>query len=85
MKNNKKLFERENLGMISSDAQMIFTTAMVRGLMNAAYAPPQIKPCVLFTAIDPSGGGSQSDYAICSIYIEKVRTCVYDDYVLVCD
>jgi hypothetical protein len=70
MESDQHLFMRENLGMITSNTQYMFPAHMVNGLRQAP-AFRVLRPCdVLFCAIDPSGGGTQSDYAMATVCVE---------------
>jgi hypothetical protein len=68
---DKHLFMRENLGMISNSTQFMFPPHMVKRLHDATPFQFSRKCNLLYCAIDPSGGGTQSDYAVSTICVEK--------------
>ena len=67
-------FARENMGLIASDRTFILSRAEVARLREKPRIQDlSFKPQVLYLAIDPSGGGKSSDFAIVStaVYGEK--------------
>lgn len=70
MKHNPSLAAREIGGITVSDLQFIFKKYLL-SLHGAPLHKFQYNPHVIHLAIDPSGGGKGSDWAIMSISIEN--------------
>jgi hypothetical protein len=70
MEADSNLFMRENMGMLCSNTQFLFMPKLVNQFHSASPRQRKRRPHVVFVCIDPSGGGTQSDYAICSICVE---------------
>ena len=64
---DSNLHLRENMGMVASGTQYIFTSPDVSKFLQPqrrfAWTRP---PPVVYSAVDPSGGGTQSSYAVCT-------------------
>jgi hypothetical protein len=75
MSSDPELFMRENLGIVASTNVFLFEKEWIRWCFAAAPCRFERHPDVVYVAIDPSGGGSQSDYAICSAAFER-GTCI---------
>lgn len=69
MQGQGTLFDVENLGRTQSDAHYVFNRDWVRTLQAAPLYRWPRPPDLLFMAIDPSGGGTQSDYALATVGI----------------
>jgi len=67
LRSSVNTFNRENMGMVATDSQFMFPAYFVRALHKAPLFHISYNPDLLFLAIDPSGGGSQSDYAMATI------------------
>ena len=67
MAGQDSLFMRENMGMRTSDNNYVFPASGVTVLSAALPTKWLRNPDVLFCSIDPSGGGSQSEYALCTV------------------
>jgi len=61
---DKELFARENLGIILTNTEYFIKREWVRDLQQRPRYNHSAPPPLLFCAIDPSGGGDQSSYAI---------------------
>lgn len=66
MASDPTMFQRENMGIIASDNVFLFKKVWIDWLFAKERYSPLYKPGIVYIAIDPSGGGSQSDWAICS-------------------
>lgn len=67
------LFMRENMGMITNSTQFMYSAALVNQLRQAPRFRVTRPNDVLYLAIDPSGGGTRSDYAMCSLFVENAH------------
>jgi hypothetical protein len=68
MASNPALRDRETRGSVASTKRFILTEELVdRVAARAKHDFPEGKPGVLYSAIDPSGGGAGSDYAIVTL------------------
>lgn len=56
--------DRETRGVVASTKRFIVSEDQILSLKNRPLYEFPTKPDVLYTAIDPSGGGLGSDYAI---------------------
>lgn len=70
MESDEHLFLRENLGMLSNANVYVFRGPSIQWLHDAPHYRLQSSPDILYCAVDPSGGGSQSDYAMVTVAIE---------------
>lgn len=68
-----ELNARENKGIIITNTRFIFNAKMVRALLEAPRLPlaqgAATRPLSVTMCVDPSGGGSGSDYAVCSTMV----------------
>ena len=76
MESDPELYTRENMGVVVSKKQFLFDPRLIKAFFAI---PPFISTHGItdaHVAIDPSGGGSQSDYAICSAFNAHGRKVV---------
>ncbi len=66
-----KLHSRENMGVLDGEDQSVFARSAVLQFFEQPEMPLRHDPGVVYVAIDPSGGGSLSDYAILSMVREQ--------------
>lgn len=67
MQSNPELYQRETMGMLSNTVSYLFRSAEIQIFRNQPAFAWERNPDVLFLAVDPSGGGTQSDFALCTI------------------
>ena len=67
MDGRDKLFLNENMGMRTNTNNYVFPSIGISRLSVATPHRWDRNPDVLFCAIDPSGGGKQSEYAMCTV------------------
>ncbi len=77
MKSNPMLFEREMLGLMkSSDSLFVFDPVLVDAFHHRPCYRFSLFPKLVWVAIDPSGGGSLSNYAILSMAFQRQHSIV---------
>lgn len=87
---NPDLRDRETRGVIRSSLHYVFPTLIVDALRKRVHAEfGEGKPDVLYSGIDPSGGGEGSDYAIFTMAIHQgcitvSACCQYFTYFSIC-
>ena len=67
MEANPLLHARENMGMRANDTHYLFRPQYIQNLRDRTPIVFPESADVVFCAVDPSGGGSQSDYAMATI------------------
>lgn len=78
MSTNPSLRDRETRGIVKSERRFILTEREILALKERApfeFSDGR-RPDVLYTAIDPSGGGQGSDYAVCTMTLFDGRPVV---------
>lgn len=69
--------DRELRGVVASTKRFILTPEQIESFKNRArHVFDAGSPDVLFTAIDPSGGGASSDYTIVTIAFVNAQPVV---------
>jgi hypothetical protein len=77
MKADPLLFEREMLGLVrSSDSMFVFDPKLIDEFNLAPRHHFSQPPSIVWVAIDPSGGGALSNYAILSMTFQKGKSIV---------
>ena len=87
--NNKQLLLRETMGIITGSVGQVWSNNTIRGFIYAPRITIEQKPLVLFTIVDPSGGGG-SQQAIATIALHQNNNTIsecefmpgFDDAVL---
>jgi hypothetical protein len=64
--NDGQLFMQENMGLIASGFDFVFKATLVDSMLTTTHTW-QTPPGVVYCAIDPSGGGAQSDYSMVTV------------------
>lgn len=67
MQGDENSYVRENLGLITTDTVHFFPVDLVNRLMAHKWVS-NTEPDLVTIAIDPSGGGGASDFAIASVF-----------------
>lgn len=73
---DRELNARENLGLIMSRTEYFIDSAWIRRLNGQPRWLPRSSPPLIFTAVDPSGGGARSSYAIVSVMLQHGQCVV---------
>ena len=68
--NNKQLLLRETMGIITGSVGQVWSNNTIRGFIYAPRVRMRSAPLLLFTIVDPSGGGG-SQQAIASVALYK--------------
>jgi hypothetical protein len=77
MRSKPALFEREMLGLMKSgDSLFVFDPVLVDAFCNRPPYRFSLLPSIVWVAIDPSGGGSLSNYAILSMAFQNGQSIV---------
>jgi len=77
MRSNPDLYAREMLGVVrSNDTLFVFEPKLVDEFNISAPYRFTLPPSVVWVAIDPSGGGSLSNYAIVSMTFQRGQSIV---------
>jgi len=77
MKSNPDLYAREMLGVVrSNDTLFVFDPKLVDAFYQREPYRFSLTPGVVWVGIDPSGGGSLSNYAIVSMAFERGQNVV---------
>lgn len=65
----KDLYAQENLGIIANNTYYYFKEPMIKAMQNNSRASHAWRdaPTIVHIGIDPSGGGSKSNYAMASV------------------
>lgn len=63
----KSTFERETLGLMATSQDTIFSEKIIRRFNEAPTFMWTVSTPFIFVGIDPSGGGSKSNYSIASV------------------
>lgn len=71
-----QLADRELRGVINSSSNRIFDKSWVMQFFNRPHYTFEHKPSIVWIGIDPSGGGTQSDFAIASMTYENQKHVV---------
>jgi hypothetical protein len=74
--NNPDLADRETRGVVKSSRRDMFEKAWVKKLADRPLYSFELKPSVIFIAIDPAGGGNMSDFAMATLAYENCRHVV---------
>jgi len=69
-------YTREALGLVRGDSTYIFNNAWIKNFHERPVYDWQRPPNVLYTFIDPSGGGDASNYAILTMGFESGKDVV---------
>jgi hypothetical protein len=80
MASDPELYARENLGVVISTRTFLFTERVLKRFRQRPQYALRRKPQIVYIGIDPSGGGSGSDYTIMSSVFEQghhVVRCVF--------
>lgn len=72
----KEVADRETRGLIKSARRCMFAREWVKAFRLRAPYKLELVPPVIFVAIDPSGGGKHSEFAICSFIFQQSRHVV---------
>lgn len=70
-KNNPELYAREILGQVVSNKEYMCTAPLMRPFKDKQPHKMVYPANVVHIGIDPSGGGTASDYAICSMVYDN--------------
>jgi len=76
LEGDKELYSRENLGVITTSTEYFIQKAWVRQLQTERRHRFSAPPPLIFCAIDPSGGGDQSSYALVSTVLSHGQCVV---------
>jgi hypothetical protein len=76
---NRELLLRETLGIISSAPGQVWPSVKIRGFVNAPRVELREPPRLIFTALDPSGGGSSKQACITIALMDKKNTDFPDE------
>jgi len=68
--------DRETRGVVKSSRRDLFEKAWIQALADRDPYVFVYKPNVVYLAIDPAGGGSMSDFAVCSLAYENTHHVV---------
>jgi len=81
MKSNPDLYAREMLGVVrSNDTLFVFDPKLVDAFYQREPYRFSLTPGVVWVGIDPSGGGSLSNYAIVSMAFERGQNVVCSQF-----
>jgi hypothetical protein len=80
---DKELNARENLGLIKSRTEYFVHSDWIKRLNSQPRWLPRHTPPLVFIAVDPSGGGSRSSYAIVSVMLQQGQ-CVVSPFMCAC-
>jgi hypothetical protein len=67
---------RENYGIVITNRKFLFQTPWILALSQRMPFTITVKPHIVWIFIDPSGGGTQSEMAICSMVYQDRRDIV---------
>ena len=81
LSSNPDLANRETRGVVQSSKRPVFDQEHIAALGRAAMYSFNYSPSVLWLAIDPAGGGSQSDFAMATMAFEDCRELVTLHYI----
>ena len=76
LSSNPDLADRETRGIVKTSKRNLFEKTWIAKLKERPLYVFEYSPSVIYVAIDPAGGGSMSDFAICSMAYENCRHVV---------
>lgn len=84
LQSSPDLADRETRGVVKSSRRDWFEKAWIQSLRDRNPYVFEHNPHVLFMAVDPAGGGNQSDFALCTLGYENSRHVVIFFSLLAC-
>lgn len=77
---NRELLLRETLGIISSAPGQVWPSVKIRGFVTAPRVELRESPRLIFTALDPSGGGGSKQACVSIALMDKNNCDISDAY-----